>query len=158
MGRDAITGCLLLGLSLWLYRQTAEIPRPHFVSVGPDVYPRILLGLLAGLSVALLGADLLNRGGRRGRGGGRPEARIHRASYRDVFLTYLLFGGYTALIPILGFRAATVSFVAVLSWCLGPKTVRHAVLCLLVAFVFVAAVHLMFEGYLRLLLPRGILP
>ncbi len=150
MGRDGIIGCLLLLLSLWLYRHTAEIPRPPFVPLGLDFYPRMLLGLLGGLSLALVGADLL---GRRGLPKQRLAVRMHLAPYRDVLLTYLLFGGYVALIPILGFRAATVPFVAVLAWCLGPKTLRHALLSLLVV-----AVHVVFEGYLRLLLPRGILP
>ncbi len=155
MGRDGIVGWLLFLLSLWLYRHTAEIPRPPFVPLGPDFYPRILLGLLGGLSLALIGSDLL---GRRGIPKVRPEVRAYLVPYRDVLLTYLLFGGYVALIPILGFRTATVPFVAVLSWCLGPKTLRHALLSLLVAFGVTAAVHVVFEGYLRLLLPRGILP
>ncbi len=154
MGRDGIVGCVLLALSLWLYRHTVEIPRPPFVPLGPEFYPRLLLGLLGGLSVALVGTGLL--GPRETRG--HPGVRRPVASYRDVVLTYVLFGAYVALIPLLGFRPATVLFVFVLAWSLGPRTVRHGLLSLLVAVGFTAAVHVVFEGYLRLLLPRGLLP
>ena len=157
MGRDGIAGLLLFALSLWLYHQTGGIPNPPFVPLGPKFYPRVLLGLLGGLSVALVGADLLNQGRRRTSLEEKPGSiRQTLRQYRDVFLTYLLFGGYVTLMPLLGFRVATALFVAALSWVLGPKTLRHAVLSVLIAVGFTAAVHYVFEVYLKLLLPPGI--
>jgi hypothetical protein len=157
MGRDGIVGLLLLALSLLLYRHTGEILHPPFVPLGPEFYPRVLLGLLGGLGATLMGADLLDRGRRRTSLEGKPGSiRLPLGQYRNVLLTYLLFGGYVTLLPLVGFRVATALFVAALSLGLGPKTLRHAALSLLIAVGFTAAVHFVFEVYLKLLLPRGI--
>lgn len=155
MGRDGVAGLVLLALSLWLYRHTAEIPRPPFVPLGPDFYPRVLLGVLAGLSLALVGAGFLNRRGGQTLGVLPRGGACALSRYRDVFLTYSVFGAYVVLVPLLGFRTSTTLFVALLSWSLGPKTVRHAILSLVTGLGLAAAVHLVFEVYLRLLLPRG---
>ncbi|MDR5694816.1 MAG: tripartite tricarboxylate transporter TctB family protein [Armatimonadota bacterium] len=158
MGRDGIIGLLLFVLSAWLYRHAAGIPRPPFVPLGPDFYPRLILGVMGVLGLALASADLLvrkNRGAaeRRERG----DFRQTLSRYRGVIITYLLFGGYVALIPLVGFRTTTALFVAALSWYLGPKTPRHVIYSLSLGIGTAVVIHIVFEVYLRLLLPRGIL-
>ena len=157
MGRDGIVGLFLLAVSLWLYRHTGEIPHPPFIPLGPEFYPRGLLGVLGVLSVALVATDLLNRrSGRTFRGGKPGSFRPRLEPYRQVLLTYFVFGSYVALVPLLGFRTATLLFVAALAWMLGPRSVGHGVVSVSVAVVFTAAVYLVFEVYLKLLLPRGV--
>jgi putative tricarboxylic transport membrane protein len=159
MGRDGIVGLFLLAITLWLYHHTGEIPHPPFIPLGPEFYPRGLLGLLGGLSVALVATDVLSRGSDPTSRRGKKEESFRRRiePYGQVLLTYFLFGGYVALMPLVGFRVATLLFVAALAWMLGPRSVRHGVVSVSLAAAFTAAVYFVFEVYLKLLLPRGVI-
>lgn len=170
MGRDGVVGLLLLALSGWLYLHTREIPRPPFLPLGPDFYPRLLLGIVAVLAAVLTITDLQARGSRGvgareagAREAGAPEVSAHTPGavrawmqqHHAVLWTYLLFGAYTALIPVLGFRTATAGFVALLVWLLGQKTLRQVPVALIAGLATAFLTHAVFEVYLRILLPRG---
>ncbi|MGH2373877.1 MAG: tripartite tricarboxylate transporter TctB family protein [bacterium] len=176
MGRDGIIGLLLLALSAWLYAHARDIPRPPLLPLGPDFYPRLLLGIVAALSVALMMSDVRTR---RQRGqapvspaapepsGTHPQAGTRRVGtppaglmvwirqHPQVLWTYFLFGVYAVLIPVLGFRIATAGFVALLVWALGQKTLRQVPVAIATGLVTALLTHAVFEVYLRILLPRG---
>lgn len=160
MGRDGIVGLLLLALSGWLYLHTRGIPRPPFVPLGPEFYPQLLLGIVAALSAALVITDLRRRRARLSRDAA-VESRTAGAlaawlrQQRSILWIYLLFGAYAALMPVLGFRAATAGFVALLVWLLGEKTVRQVPVALITGLATALLTHVVFESYLRILLPRG---
>ncbi|MGQ0550746.1 MAG: tripartite tricarboxylate transporter TctB family protein [Armatimonadota bacterium] len=160
MGRDGIVGLLLLALSGWLYLHTRGIPRPPFVPLGPEFYPQLLLGIVAVLSAALVITDLRGRRVRRSRGPavevctpGAPGVWLRQQ--HSILLIYLLFGAYAALMPVLGFRATTAGFVALLVWLLGQRTLRQIPIALITGLATALLTHAVFEGYLRILLPRG---
>ena len=68
----------------------------------------------------------------------------------------MLFGAYVALLPVLGFRLATLGFVATLTWVLGPRTPRQAAVSAGVGLATALLTHAVFERALRILLPRGL--
>lgn len=157
MGRDSLIGALLLLFSGWFYILTGQIRRPPFVPLGPAFYPRLLLGILALLGVCLIAADFWRARQRRGTRVPRPVESRAYPRYGLVIPTFLLFGAYALLLPILGYLATTTLFVAACQWVLGLRRIRQLPTVILVAVGTSALTYLIFDHYLRVLLPRGIL-
>jgi hypothetical protein len=99
--------------------------------------------------------------GRRGAARARPAADRPapagvRANYALVLASFVVFGLYVLLLPYLGFRIATLVFVAALQAALEwPQTWRRWLLVLVVALATTIGCVLAFEDYLSVLLPRG---
>ncbi len=146
LSRDGIAGLVCLGGSLWFLALTRGLPQPALVPIGPAFYPRIVLTITAVLSAALVVSDLVRR-----RGVPRPAA----VRYRLVVMTFVIFGGYVALLPSLGYRVATFLFVGGLQAVLERPRGRRWGLVLAVALLTSLATYYVFEGYLSVLLPRG---
>jgi putative tricarboxylic transport membrane protein len=151
MGRDGITGLVCLVTSLGLLAATIGLPEASLlVPVGPGFYPRIILGITAVLSAALLVVDFIGRAERPAKPAGAPE------NYRLVLATFAIIGIYVGLLPYLGFRVATFAFVFVLQATLEPPRSRNTWLrVVIVAFATTLITYLVFESYLSVLLPRG---
>jgi putative tricarboxylic transport membrane protein len=146
--RDGLGGLACLAGSLVLLWSSREIPQPALVPIGPAFYPRIVLGVTAALSAALLAADLRR---------GRPvTARPARVNYRLVLLTFLVFTLYVFVLPLLGYRLSTLLFVAGLQAILDPpRCARDGAVLGAVAVVSMLVTYYLFERYLSVLLPRG---
>jgi hypothetical protein len=150
IGRDGVAGLVCLALAAGLFALTIGLPQPPLLPIGPAFYPRIVLGVMAALSVALVIEDVAAR---RRRGAAAPAATSDRGR---VLLTFVLFALYVVAIPELGFRIATLLFVAALQAGLDPpRTVRDWTRVAAVAVATVFATYVMFEQYLYVLLPRG---
>ena len=147
MSRDGVAGLVCLAGSLLLLWVSRGLPQPALVPIGPGFYPRILFGVTAVLSAALLVADLW----RRGRHPARPAGR-----YRLVLLAFGIFTVYVFLLPLVGYRVATVLFVGALQATLDPpRTVRAAAVVGACALGCMLVTYYLFEAYLNVLLPRG---
>ena len=156
LGRDGIAGLICLGLSIALLVMTRGLPQSALVPIGPDLYPRIVLVIMAALSVMLIAADLL--AGRRGGGGITADAATvpDKRNYRLVVVTFAVFAVYVLLLPFLGFRIATFVFVAALQAVLEqPRGWRRWAVVITAALATVIVTYLAFEVYLSVLLPRG---
>lgn len=154
MGRDGWIALGLLAFSGWLYSNLGKIPANPLVPIGPAFYPRILLVLIILLSSALIVRDLVSRRGRSG-GGGLPRAWVTR--YRPSAICFLVFALYVLFLPVVGFLISTIVFVAALQWLLGPLRLGRLAPSLLMGVTVSVACYLIFEVYLRVLLPRGTL-
>ena len=153
MGRDGIAGLILLGLSLALLAASINLPYLPLVPVGPAFYPRIVLVFLAATSIVMIGQDLARaRRTPASAAANRDRQRLHPR----VAAAFAVVGAYALLISFLGFRFATVLFVAalqaVLEW---PRTPRQWLVLVAVAVATSAITFLVFEHYLLVLLPRG---
>jgi hypothetical protein len=154
LGRDGIAGLVCLGLSIILLVLTRGLPQSALVPIGPDFYPRIVLGIMAALSVMLIAADVLSR--RRSRGAVTAPAAAEERNYRLVTVTFAVFAVYVLLLPWLGFRVATFLFVAALQVVLEkPQGWRRWTVVITAALATVIVTYLAFEVYLSVLLPRG---
>ncbi len=67
IGRDGITGLILLAISLFLLFKSFQLPSLPIVPVGPGFYPAIVLSFMAAASALLVLQDLMKR---------RPEAVV----------------------------------------------------------------------------------
>ena len=147
LSRDGIAALACLAGSLLLLWTSRGLPQPALVPIGPAFYPRILFGVTAALSVLLLVGDLWRRGA-------RPSAAP--ASYRLVLRTFLVFTVYVFLLPVLGYRLATLLFVGVLQATLDPpRSWRAWALAAVMAAATTVVTYYVFEVYLNVLLPRG---
>jgi putative tricarboxylic transport membrane protein len=150
LGRDGLTGLVVLAASLVLFYLTLDLKANPLVPVGPGFYPRIVLGITAVLSAALIISDLLARRRR-----SRARAAEH-LNYALVLRCFLIFALYVVLLPWVGFRVATLAFVAALQAQLDPpKGARGWLIVLATAFVTTTVAYFLFEHYLLVLLPRG---
>lgn len=146
--RDGIGGLVCLVGSLVLLWASRDIPQPALVPIGPAFYPRIVLGVTAALSAAVLAGDLWRRRT-------VPPAPT-RVSYRLVLLTFLVFILYVFVLPLLGYRLSTVLFVGTLQATLEPpRTARDWALVGAIAVISMLGTYYVFERYLNVLLPRG---
>ncbi|HTK13767.1 MAG TPA: tripartite tricarboxylate transporter TctB family protein [Xanthobacteraceae bacterium] len=157
LSRDGISGLVCLAISLWLLVLTWGLPPAVMVPIGPAFYPRIVLSILAILSVILLALDLRAAAQRRATGTTAIAAPVQPApNYPLVLKTFIAFGLYIALLPELGFRIGTVLFVAALQVTLEwPRSTRRWALVAIVALATTLVCFYVFEDYLSVLLPRG---
>jgi hypothetical protein len=142
-----------LALTIWL-------PPATMVPIGPAFYPRIVLSLMAFLSALLLVLDLVGMRRRQVAAAtpapGTPAAPVLSPNYQLVFLTFIEFGIYIALLPPLGFRIATFLFVLALQVTLEmPRDRTRWLLTVVVAIATSLVCYYVFEDYLSVLLPRG---
>ena len=77
-------------------------------------------------------------------------------NYSLVVIAFAIVGAYVALLPLLGFRVATVLFVGALQAALDrPKSARQWAVLAAIALGTAAVSYVIFERYLLVLLPRG---
>jgi hypothetical protein len=153
LGRDGIAGLAGLAISLLLLPHALGLPRLPIVPIGPGFYPTIVLSVTALLCAALLAQDLLQS--RRAPAAGEPAAAPSRA-YGLVAAAFAVVAAYIFLVPLLGFRVATVLFVAAFQLTLErPRTLPQWAVVAAVAVATAAITYVVFERYLLVLLPRG---
>lgn len=154
MRGDIRIGLGLLAFCGVMYWQAGLAPSPPFVPYGPAFYPRVILVVLAGLALWLI-VETWSRGpaaaGAASKRAGQPP------DYRRVVLGFAIFLGYVGGLSMLGYCAATFLFVLGMSWALGPRRAAELPKLLAVAFGTTAGTFLLFEKYLHVFLPRGIL-
>jgi hypothetical protein len=152
IGRDGIAGLVLLAISLFLLFKSFQLPSLPIVPVGPGFYPAIVLSFMAAASALLVLQDLMKA---RPAATAAAEAAPPR-NYRLVVIAFAIVGGYVLLLPLLGFRLATVLFVGALQAVLGrPQTPRQWAVLAAIALGTAMLSYLVFERYLLVLLPRG---
>ena len=152
IGRDGIAGLVLLAISLVLLVKSFQLPSLPIVPVGPGFYPAIVLSFMAAASALLVLQDLLKRRVPAAADAGEAPRR----NYRLVVIAFAIVGAYVALLPLLGFRLATVLFVGALQAALGrPQTARQWAVLAAIALGTAAVSYFVFERYLLVLLPRG---
>jgi hypothetical protein len=152
IGRDGIAGLVLLAISLVLLVKSFQLPSLPIVPVGPGFYPAIVLSFMAAASALLVVQDVIKHRV-------PAEAAVSdapRRNYRLVVIAFAIVGAYVALLPLLGFRVATVLFVGALQAALDrPKSARQWAVLAAIALGTAAVSYFVFERYLLVLLPRG---
>ena len=146
LSKDGWTGLAVLTASLILFGFTLGLRDNPLVPIGPGFYPRIVLGITAVLSGWVLMHSLWQR----------TSERKSAENYRLVAIVFAIFFLYVGALPFLGFRIATLLFVAGLQATLEPP--RNAKGWLVVgatALITTVVSYVLFERYLQVLLPRG---
>lgn len=155
LGRDGFAGLIGLAVSLILLPHAIGLPRLPIVPIGPGFYPTLVLVFMGATCALLVVQDVLAQ--RRHPAGQRAAAvAVTPRAYGIVAGAFVVVGAYIALLPLLGFRIATVAFVAVFQVLLErPSTMRQWLVLAALAAGTSAVTYLVFETYLSVLLPRG---
>lgn len=144
--RDGWTGLACLVASLVLFGFTIGLRDNPLVPIGPGFYPRIVLGISAFLAGWVLVQSFLQP----------PPAGKGGANYRLVAGVFAIFFVYVGAMPFLGFRIATLFFMAALQSTLEPpRGAKGWTIVAVTAIVTTVVCYYLFEGYLQVLLPRG---
>ena len=155
MGRDAITGLVVLAASLALFWATLGLERHPMVPVGPGFYPRIVLGVTAAMGLALLVAGMRARRKAPAAAAAKPDAGPG-PNLGLVAAAFAVFAAYVLALPWVGFRIATFAFLLALPVLLEPpRTAARWAIVAATAVVATTAAYFVFERYLHVLLPRG---
>src|SRR5471030_1588731 len=112
LSRDGVAGLIFLALSVGLWVLSRGLPQSALVPIGPEFYPRIVLAIMALLSVLLVASDLWPRPDEEPPASAAPAET--KRNYRLVAATFVVFAIYVALLPLIGYRVATFLFVAAL--------------------------------------------
>jgi hypothetical protein len=154
LGRDGIAGLIGVAFSLAMLPYAFGLPTLPIVPIGPGFYPALVLTFLAATSALLLVQDFIVQ--RRTAPGGEEAAVGPKPAYVLVAGAFVLTGAYIALLPFLGFRVATVLYVAAFQLLLErPTSARGWLLLIAVALGTSEVAYVAFEKYLSVLLPRG---
>lgn len=156
MTRDGVAGLIVLALSIGMLVLTRGLPQSSFVPMGPDFYPRIVLVIMAVLSVMLVASDLWRQRRQGAEAAADAEPAPEKRNYRLVGMTFAVFAGYVVLLPLVGYRLATFLFMVALQAVIDPPRGRRRwVVVMISALASAALTYVVFDNYLSVLLPRG---
>src|SRR5262245_41192692 len=146
LGRDSVAGLIGLAVSLVLLPQALGLPKLPIVPVGPGFYPSLVLIFMALTSAVLLLQDVVAHKRRAPAAAAPPLAP---RAYGLVAAAFLAVAAYIAVLPLIGFRLATVLFVAAFQVVLDrPASVRGWAILAAVAVATSAVTYAVFEHYL----------
>lgn len=154
MMRDIGIGIGLLAVCGVMYWQAGLAPTPPFVPFGPAFFPRVILLVLGALALWLIVEAAV-----RGPGASRAPSKQPAASAnsRRVLVGFALFFVYVVLLSVIGYLAATFLFVLVMSWAMSPRRAGDLPKFAALALGTTVVTYLVFERYLHVFLPRGLL-
>ncbi len=159
LNRDAIIAIALLVFCGVFFWASFDIRQPDYGVLMPSTWPRVVLGVLALLSMIYLVQSL-----RAGPEESDDERGPSLANFRD-WLQYWknpiwcfgLFFTYLATLPVLGMLIGGVSFVFVLLNVLGGWDRKNLVLHAAVALLAIGGMWSLFTFGLGVLLPPGMI-
>jgi putative tricarboxylic transport membrane protein len=156
---DTLIALLLLVVCGELLRQTFFFRIPPFATMGSDVWPRLVIGALAALSVIYLIQSLAPAAAKAETEAEAtsPAAGAKRFSHRNAVICFVLFTLFVATLPWLGMLLGGIVFVFLMQEFMGPRDMRSRVTHLAVAVVSVGGMWAIFSFALRVILPQGVL-
>jgi len=149
INRDTAVAVFLLLFCGVFYAASFQIEQTSYGTIGADVWPRLVLGVLFVLSTVYLFQSV-----RMG-----PDEAVKQegflARYRNAILCYGLFLGFLLTLDFLGMLLGGVLFVFMALSVLGERTPRQLAIHAGVAVVSVGAMWSIFTFALRVILPEG---
>ena len=162
---DLIIGLLLLVFCGVVFYETFGLTSHFLLPISPSFFPRVWIALLGLFSLLLIVSNLRRGKSSVGNAPAEPveESRVAEfikqriKHYRLVIYSLATFLAYILSLSVLGFLFSTMLFLALLQWILGPRQIRQLPFLLVISIVSAYAVHWIFQGYLHVFLPEGIL-
>lgn len=149
---DFILATVFLLGSVFFYGQTYEIREVMYFSLGPLVFPRIVLGIMFVLSASML---IQNVEFRRS---AEPRAKTDKAPW-NAKATWLRLGliglllAYLVTLPYLGYTGTTIAFLFLGMSLLGVRTVKSLAVYAALAVIVTLSLQYLFGHVLKLFLP-----
>jgi len=150
INRDAVVAVFLLLFCAAFYAASFQIEQTAYATIGAEVWPRLILGVLFVLSAVYLFQSV-----RRGAGEAAERKAGFVSRYRNAILCYGLFLAFLLTLDFLGMLLGGVAFVFLALTVLGARTPRQLAIHAVVALVSVGAMWSIFTFALRVILPEG---
>lgn len=153
LNRDTIVAVFLLLFCGVFIAASLRIEETTYATIGADVWPQLILGLLFVLSTVYLFQSVRLPP----ESAGNRERRGFLARYRNAIWCYGLFLVFLLTLDILGMLLGGILFVFAALTALGERTPRTIAIHAAVAVVSVGAMWAIFTLALRVILPQGVL-
>lgn len=161
ISQDTVTAIVLLLLCGGFWAATYQVPDMGYQTMGSVVWPRIILAVLAIMSLIYLVTSLRTGPDQRAeQDAGRKSGIVGWfRHHRNPIICFALFFLFLVTLPLLGMLLGGVAFVFLLLTILGDRSPRAIVLHAAIAIAMVGAMWSVFTFALRVILPAGaILP
>lgn len=166
MKADKVIGLILIAFSIFMYVKADRLPPALFGTLGAGFVPKILFIILAGCGAVLTIQCLIRErkikaaGVELGEDEGEPVASPFKVKeflkyYQYVILGFIAFLAYVILMYYLGYPIATLIFMPVLMWVLGPRNKKAALITVLTTLGVTFIIYYSFLKLLRVFLPEG---
>ena len=160
LNRDTYVAIVLLVVCGVLFWASFDIRQPDYGTLMPSTWPRIILVVLALLSIIYLFQSL-----RTNREAGEKPAEITRepgikgwfAYWRNPILCFAMFLLYLLTLPVLGMLIGSLAFVFVLMGLLGGWDRRRLLVHAIVTVCTVGVMWSLFTFGLGVMLPPGMI-
>ena len=156
LNRDTIVAVLLLLFCGVMFWATTQIRDPGFEQMGAEVWPRLVLILLSGLSLVYLVQSLRTGGDEAGSQAAQARAAGSWWSrYQNAIYCFALFFGFLVTLPYLGMLVGGILFVFLMMSVLGGWSPKLILMHAVIAVLSVGSMWSIFTFGLRVMLPAG---
>ena len=166
MKEDKVIGLILIAFSAFMYVQADRLPPALFGSLGADFVPKILFTILAICGAVLIIQSLIRERKAKvsaadsqlenGAGGGLlSNTKALLGYYQYVIFGFLAFLAYVILMYYLGYPIATLIFLPVIMWVLGPRNKKSVLVIILTTLGVTFIIYYSFLKFLKVFLPEG---
>jgi len=166
MKEDKVIGLILIAFSIFMYIQAERLPPALFGTLGAGFVPKILFAILAGCGAVLTIQSLIRDrkarvaqaelpSGPVGTEEPRFKVKAFFKTYPYVIFGFVAFLTYVVLMYYLGYPVATLIFMPVFMWILGPRNKKAALVTALTTLGVTFVIYYSFLKLLRVFLPEG---
>ena len=152
LNRDTVIAVLLIAITAIFIRETFNIPKFEYASIGSEVWPRIILVPLLVLCVVYLVQSLRQKAATEGKpfsiGG-------FVVQYQNPIMGFLIFLAFLATLDYLGMLLGGILLTFCLLTAFGNRTPKALLLHVAISVVSVGVVWSLFTYVLRVYLPEG---
>lgn len=150
MKKDLWLSIVLISFSIIMYIETLSFPSaPKWESFGSSFFPRIIIGILLGLSVIMLIRSLLVK-----KTEVKTSFKAFKAEYKLVLIIFAVTTVYIFILDKIGFLIATIIFMLVSQAILrGLKTKKDVALNMVISAVAPVFIYYIFTNFLNINLP-----
>jgi len=163
MKKDIFLGALLIALSLILFVELRETKNPAIMmdQVSAATFPNLLVGVLVLLAVILIITSCIKLNKEKGPGTKTEPSRLNwgklKYTYQVPMLMFVLLCFYIFLTPVIGFYTMTFTFFISTGILLGGPGRKNIVMVVPTALASILGVYYIFQVYMRVIMPGGIL-
>lgn len=155
---DIFLAIVVLGFSALIYVRASSLPPPLFDPLGSAAIPKLVAGILAFLSLAIIGAAVLRNLGEADEAISPSDAEVAPPPLRPgvAFASILIIVAYVGsmALGILGFRVATILFVIALGGVMSRFQVRTMIILTVTALIIGIGFAWLFSEILYVDLPQ----
>ncbi len=159
LNRDVVIAIVLLVFCGVFFWASFDIRQPDYGVLMPSTWPRVVLAVMAFLSMVYLFQSLGRGAEETDDGGATREAGLRGwiSYWRNPLWCFALFFAYLATLPVLGMLIGGVLFVFVLLGMLGGWKGRKPLVHGAVALLAIGGMWSLFTFGLDVMLPSGVI-